>query len=95
MVKCLLAVIVLVSVFFAGSVRADDQKAQCATVSTRSDDQPGIFGFNPFKAWQARGLGDDEGGGIDRMGVMSSGQSYDGNTGMPNVVASDSSDQVW
>jgi len=95
MVKCVLSVIVLVSVFIAAAYAVDDQKAQCATVATRSDDQSGILGFNPFKARQARGLGDDEGGGADRMGVMSPGQSYDGNTGMPNVVSSDSSDQVW
>ncbi len=95
MVKCLLSVIVLAGFIFTGAYAADDQKAQCATVATRSDDQSGILGFNPFKARQARGLGDDEGGGADRMGVMSPGQSYDGNTGMPNVVSSDSSDQVW
>lgn len=79
----------------AGACQAAEEKAACATASSASDDQRGFLGFNPFKARQARSLRDNEGGGIDRMGTMDPGQSYDGNTGMPNVVGSDSADRVW
>lgn len=95
----MLRIVLLISVFIvtvaAGACLAADEKAACTTVSAKSDDQSGILGINPFKARQARGLGDDEGGGIDRMGTMNPGQSYDGNTGMPNVVGSDSSNRIY
>ena len=79
----------------AGACQAQDDRSPCAENSTGTSRSSGLFGFNPFAPRQARGLGEREGGGIDRMGTMSPGQSYDRNTGMPNVVPSDSLDEIW
>ena len=79
----------------AGVCEAQDDRSPCAERAARTDDSGGLFGFNPFAPRQARTLRDNEGGGIDRMGTMSPGQSYDQNTGLPNVVPSDSLDEIW
>jgi hypothetical protein len=79
----------------AGVCEAQDDRSPCAEKPAGSSESSGLFGFNPFAPRQARELGENEGTGIDRMGTMSPGQSYDSNTGMPNVVPSDSLDEIW
>ncbi|MCM8761332.1 MAG: hypothetical protein NC938_01420 [Candidatus Omnitrophica bacterium] len=74
---------------------AEDEKADRPSGEVADQRDSGLFGINFFKPRQARPLRDNEGPGISRIGTMDPGQSYDQQTGMPNVVPSDDANEVW
>lgn len=93
--RCLLVVGIFAFAISAVICEAAEEKA-CSTKDKEISGDPGsgILGINLFKPRQARPLGEDEGPGVSTMGVMPPGQTYDQVTGLPNIVKSDSLDEI-